>query len=112
MNSLESGSTSRGNPRSLGRQRECQNVIPPLMHSCGAILGLLDAVGKSLRVQLARLVHVAARTVGLPFGKNEGIIGLREYKASPRAAGLDSALQHHPRCTDILEYPVKGLISR
>src|SRR5260370_10378767 len=74
---------------------------PLLTQRVGSILGLLNAAGLSLRVQLARLRRITARSVCLPFGKSEGIICLREHEARLCAACLDSALEHYPRRTDI-----------
>src|SRR6266404_3365257 len=74
---------------------------PLLTQRVGSILGLLNAAGLSLRVQLARLRRIAARSVCSPCGKNEGIICLREHEARLCAARLDSALEHYPRPTDI-----------
>src|SRR4030081_3092420 len=91
-----------------GPLRECQKVILSLTQRVESILRLLNAADMSLRIELARLRRIAARSVRLPCGKNDGIIRFREHEACLCAAGLGRALELYPRLAyiSLAEQPV------
>src|SRR5256884_3815711 len=78
-----------------------KKVIFSLVQLAQSIFRILNSTRLSLRIELARLRRIAARSVCPPRGENDGIVRLREREACQCAARFDSALEHYPRRANI-----------